>query len=62
MTDSIPKDYEEALYQIHADVFLERLRDFVAQDGEVPDKVTSDLNDIVRRLLVEDAPPSRGFG
>ncbi|MAX38399.1 MAG: hypothetical protein CME33_17735 [Gimesia sp.] len=58
MSEPIPQDYQEILHQIHADVFLERLRDYVAQDGDVPDEVTSDLKDIVRRFLMEDASPS----
>jgi len=58
MTDEPKQDYLEILHQIHADVFLDRLRDYVAQDGDVPDKVASDLNDLAQRLLVQDASPS----
>jgi len=58
MSEPNPQDYQEALNQIHADVFLERLGDYVDSDGNVPDKVTSDLSDLVRRLLMEASSPS----
>ena len=58
MTDSTPQDYQEALHQIHAEIVLERLGDYVDSDGDAPDKVASDLSDTVRRLLIEDASPS----
>ena len=58
MTDSIPKDHQEILNQIHADVFMDRQRDHLDPDGDVPDKVASDLSDLARRLLVTDAPVS----
>ena len=58
MTDKLSQEYQQILHQIHADVFLDRLRDYVDPDGDVPDKVASDLNDLAQRLLVQDASPS----
>lgn len=58
MTKNYPHEYEQVLHQIHADVFLERLGEYIKPDGEVPDKVTSDLSDLVRRLLMEASSPS----
>ena len=58
MTDSIPQGYQEILHQIHSDIVLERLEEYVDLDGDIPDKVTSDLSDLVRRLLMEASSPS----
>lgn len=58
MTENHPQEHEQILHQLHAEIVLERLRDYVAQDGNVPDKVTSDLSDLAERLLMEDSSPS----
>lgn len=58
MTDATPKDYQQILHQIHADVVLERLRDYVDPDGDGPAKAATDLNYLAHHLLVGDAPAS----
>lgn len=58
MTDATPKDYQEILHQLHADVVLERLRDYVDPNGDLPEKTISDLNNLTQRLLKEDSSPS----
>lgn len=55
MTEPYPHEYEQLLHQIHADVFLERLRDYIDPDGDVHEKATSDLSDLAERLLMEDS-------
>ena len=56
MTDEPKQDHQEILNQIHAEIVLERLRDYVAQDGDVPEKDATDLNYLAQRLLVGDTP------
>lgn len=55
MTDAAPITHQEILHQIHSDIVLERLRGYVAQDGHVPEKDATDLNDLTERLLVHDS-------
>ncbi len=58
MTDEPKQDHQEILHQIHADVLLGRLKDYVDQDGDVPEKDATDLNNLTERLLVHDSSPS----
>lgn len=58
MTETYPPEYEQLLHQIHSEVFLERLRDYIDPDGDVPENDESDLSDLVRRQFLEDAPAS----
>ena len=57
MPDEIPTEYREILNQLHSDIFLQRLTDHLDPDGksDLNENVVSDLNNLVRRLLVEDA-------
>ena len=60
MTETNPQEHEQILHQLHADVLLERLKDYLDPDckSKLHEKDASDLKDIVRRLLAEDASPS----
>lgn len=62
MSEPNPQEHEQLLHQIHSDVFLERLKDYIDPDSrsKLHKKDASDLNDIVRRLLIEDSSPSIG--
>lgn len=55
MTEALKQDHQEILNQIHSDIVLDGLRDYVDPDGDVPEKVASDLNDLTERLLVHDS-------
>jgi len=60
MSETNPQEHEQILHQLHADVLLDRLKDYLAPDckSKLHEKDASDLKDIVRRLLAEDASPS----
>lgn len=60
MPDGIQKEYQEILDQIHSNLFLERLKHHLDQDSrsDLNEADSSDLIDLARRLLVEDASPS----
>ena len=58
MSEPNPPEYLQLLHQIHSDVFLERLRDYIDPDGDAPENDESVLSDLVRRLLMEDTSPS----
>ena len=60
MPEGIQKEYQEILNQLHSNVFLNRLKDHLNQDSrsDLNEEDASDLNDLARRLLVEDASPS----
>ncbi|QDU05931.1 hypothetical protein V6x_56750 [Gimesia chilikensis] len=62
MSEEIPTEYQEILHQIHSNVFLERLKDHLdpVDRRYLNEGDASDLNDLVRRLLVEEASPSIG--
>ncbi|MEQ8853623.1 hypothetical protein [Gimesia sp.] len=58
MTDKLPQEYQQIFHQIHSDIVLGRLRDYLDPDGDVPEIIATDLNDLAQRLLVDDAPAS----
>tara|TARA_R110002167_G_scaffold207033_2_gene411209 strand:+ start:5469 stop:5744 length:276 start_codon:yes stop_codon:yes gene_type:complete len=60
MSGEIEKEYQAILNQLHSNVFLERLTDQLDPDGKSDwdEADSSELNDLARRLLVEDASPS----
>lgn len=53
-----PKDRQEILNQLHSDVFLNRLKHHLDGESNLSEKDASDLNDLARRLLVQDASPT----
>ncbi|QDT24435.1 hypothetical protein [Gimesia chilikensis] len=60
MPDDIPNDYQEILHQIHAEMFLRRLKHHLDPASEITmnENIVSDLNDLDLRLLVQDESPS----
>jgi hypothetical protein len=60
MPDRIQKEYQDILNQIHSNVFWERLKDHLdpVDRSDLIENDASNLNYLVRRLLVEDVSPS----
>ena len=58
MLEGIPDDNQEILNQLHSDVFLQRMKDHLDGGTNLNENDASDLNETVRRLLVQDASPS----
>ena len=58
MLEGIPDDNQEILNQLHSDVFLQRMKDHLDGGTNLNENDASDLNETVRRLLMEDASPS----
>ncbi|KAA0139163.1 hypothetical protein FYZ48_11015 [Gimesia chilikensis] len=60
MSEVTPTEYQDILNQIHSNVFWERLKDHLdpVDRSDLIENDASDLNDLVRRLLVEDESPS----
>lgn len=57
MSDGIPDDYQEILNQLHSDVFLQRMKDHLDGGTNLNEKDAVELNELVRRLLVQDTYP-----
>lgn len=53
-----PQEHEQILHQLHAEIVLERMGDYVDSDGNAPEKDESDRRDLDRRLLMEASSPS----
>ena len=58
MSERIPTEYQEILNQIHSNVFLDRLKDYLDDGTNLNENGSSDLINLARRLQVQDTTSS----